>query len=228
MSKYIDRFKQMVEAIREEENIQIVSYYFHPEATEDEILEVTVDLDFFLEEDIVLFYKEMNGFQLRWIYKDNPDFDPAIHVEEEAPFDAFEPFEKWYLPYDGYINLFPINYITDSAEWETVIWSEEDREYQESFMNQDSSLYDVLKNMRPFDLFSRSICMSFFIEKEPEQLKVLMLGDELLDPKYSRITFFSPYIDLLLATKGQVEKREKFYYDIRGDLKPILTTAFKG
>ncbi len=224
MAKYINRFRSMIDAIRANESIQIVSYYFPPPATEDEILEVEIKLDFFIEEDIIDFYKEMNGFQLRWIYKENPNFDAKVHIEKEADFDFFDPLDEWYQPYDGYINILPISYIADSAEWESVIWDEDDKGNQEMFMNEDIDLYDLLKSMRPFDFYSRSMSMSFFIQKGVEKLKVLLLTSELLEPTYSRITYFSSYIEFLLVKQGNIEEREKFYHMEEGHLMDLLIT----
>ncbi|MEM6831188.1 MAG: hypothetical protein AAF551_11800, partial [Bacteroidota bacterium] len=127
-------------------------------------------------------------------------------------------------PFDGYINIFPLKKIIDYASWENIIWTDDDKRYTRSFMNMEMNLYDLRTRFRPFDFFSDSESMAFYVDVNSCELKTLLIQDDLLDPNYSRITNFQSYIEFLLATKGLIDEREQFYKEKGGHERETLIT----
>jgi len=227
MKNIIERFKIIIDEIQKNPLLELVEAEFKPPASEELIQKVEQAIGISLAERIRDFYMQTNGFKLHW------RINPAIPEEE------FEGFERKYDdyevedPYDededipfAQINIIPIEKSLLSKNWiKKYGWDMFDSNAKMEFSGKEYSLREFAKFLKPFDLFSTYRFMSFVFDEQSGNPKVMLIGDYGAEWDESRITDFESYIEMLLATRGIAESRERVYREYRGDKKPPLITG---
>ena len=216
-------FMKMSESLQKRNDIVILNNHLFPPASAGDFNTASDVIGKQLDKDIVDFYKETNGFQLRWISKSYPRFNPSIHVENELPFTYLEVItEEFY--FDGCVNILPINEVFFDIDWNTVFIFEEDAGKTFNFQHENFNLLHLKQKLRPFDLFSRNECMSFFNGSSNDFLPCVLQQSYYLDFNTSRITDFNSYLEFVLANRAASKFRRSFYNKINGHLDELLIT----
>jgi hypothetical protein len=226
MENYLDRFATMVEELKScSDKLVLLNYNLFEPASVAAVANVESKLGFSLDESVKDFFCLSNGLQLRWILKNDPNYNPETHRFSSEPFDWLDPWRS-YLPDTGLINILPLEEIFFN-EWKDYVWSPADAAVPERFLGVEYNGVFFGKNIKPFDAFGKFYSMVFFIGDKNREYKVVMGDDHLADFKNSKVTNFESYLEFLLATRGIVEERKKFYLDSFGssaEPKEILIT----
>jgi SMI1 / KNR4 family (SUKH-1) len=222
MPTYVERVRAMVDDLRTYPFVEVVRFEVFPPATADALAQVEEAIGARLAPALREFYGEANGLVLRWrIRQDLSDAERARLEDLSDDYEIGNP-DTDENPF-AHINLIPIHESIVTRHWTeididvgkaTVEFGGETHEHAE-FRNR----------LKPFDLFSLYDCMAFLIERGQGNPKVLLLSDYYIEWDNSRITDFASYLEMLLATRGIVECRDRIYGDYRGDLKPPLVTG---
>lgn len=221
VSELIFTALNLVEELKKNEDISVLNNHIFPPVSNGDFSAISDYLGKQLDKDIVDFYKETNGLQIRWIYKNNPRYNPRLHIENELPFTYLDVItEEFY--YDGCINILPLNEVFFDIDWNTVFVFDEDAGKSFNFMHEDFDLMDLKKKLRPFDLFARNDCMSFFTGSSIDFLPCVLQQSYYLDFNSSRVTDFTSYLSFVLENNLLVKSRRSKYNEINGHLKQPL------
>ncbi|MBE9232467.1 SMI1/KNR4 family protein [Cuspidothrix issatschenkoi LEGE 03284] len=227
---YLERFRAMVNEIESHPLLEVVDFTINKPTTNELLTTVEERLGASLAEPIRNFYTEANGLRLYWKIKSGltdedldsiedeyDDYDIGVpddeeNVEEEYPF--------------AQINLISLDDCILNLNWHNkIIYDELSSEDEEvEFAGKNYSERDFERRLKPFDLFSSYACMAFFLEEGIGNPKILRLSSHYVEWDNSRITDFASYLEMLLATRGIVEAREKIYNSYRGDRESPLVT----
>jgi hypothetical protein len=207
---WTDRLESLFEGLSRSQDVVVLSAHIFPPAPESSVKGVEDALGIRLSEEIRSLYKAADGFQLRWIRRDNPRFDPVQHRFQPGPFDLLLPWSG-YLADDGVINVLPIAecFLRD---WKGFLWF--GREHGTGqFLGNRYKLRDLRRSLRPFDAFANDYSMIFVtVDRDPDP-KLLLAEDHLANFLGSKVTDAISYVKFLLASGGEVAARRRAYSD---------------
>lgn len=226
VSELIFSSLDLVEELKKNDDIIVLNNHLFPPASNGDFTASSDLLGRKLDKDILTFYKETNGLQIRWISKNNPRYNPRLHKENELPFTYLDVItEEFY--FDGCINILPLNEVFFDIDWNTVFVFDEDAGKTFNFMHEDFDLLDLKKKLRPFDLFARNDCMSFFTGSSKDFLPCVLQQSYYLDFNSSRVTDFTSYLSFVLENKLGTKSRRTMFNEINGHLKEKLLISEK-
>jgi hypothetical protein len=209
MENYAIKLMEMADLLKNDPTVVVLYYNIFPGAAKWEVDSVSESIGFQIEPCLEKFFFETNGFQLRWIYKSNPKYDPAVHYFHDEIFTDMD-IRDWYLPDDGVINILPVRDIFINDNWEDIIWSKEDQQYERVWAGKTFNLFDLMKSIRPFDIFSKERCMAFQVDQETKKNNVVLLQSHYANVSDSKIIDFNTYMDFLVTKLGIVKERKIF------------------
>lgn len=213
----------MMEQLNERSDIVLLNAHVFPPADAGEISSAEDAIGHSLDDDIRLFYKETDGLQIRWIFKNNKRYNPHEHTKSDESFSHLEPLTEEFF-FDGCINILPLRQTFTDIDWRDRIWFDNDEGKQIGFIDSDYDQLFIKQHLRPFDLYGTTSCMAFFTGSSRKELPVILLQDYYLDFTTSRVTNFTSYLEFLLANWGSTKQRYKTYSEINGHQKLILNT----
>lgn len=109
MKNYAEAFNELIQGLKNDPAIAVVSSYIYPPATEAEILEAEEIMNCKLDDCLRAFYQSCNGVQLRWIYRDSEDFNAGEFGTYSEGIVAFDDIKEDDRRLDGCINILSIS-----------------------------------------------------------------------------------------------------------------------
>lgn len=231
MDTYIDRFHSMVKELDHHPDILVTHYHRGSPASDQDIQAAERICGKELPESMKKFYKAANGLSLSWIKKDRArdGIDEQVVVphisdteNQEVLPDYHDPldinhFKRDYEPFDGVVNipdlvsLFEWDWSDDLYRMDSMADDTEITLHNSSFEN-ELKLY---QSIRPVDAFSKECGVALYLTDQPDI--PLMLGqNHYADFKYTALTDFESYLELVLAQKAVVDRRSYFYSQFGG------------
>jgi hypothetical protein len=128
---------------------------------------------------------------------------------------SYEPFDSLY-PWSGYlnetglVNILPLEKIF-LGDWKDLVWFENEANRQTTFYGVEYDSLFFKQHVKPFDLFNKNYTTAFFVGDRQADPKVLLGSDHNADFVSTKVTNFESYMEFLIAKKGAVEERAKFY-----------------
>lgn len=223
MEDYFLRFMEIVDELKSLPQIEVISFSVFPPVSADKVSFVEEMIRASLDDSIKEFYKQSNGLQLKWIHKKNPQYDPQKHVFLNQSFDILNPWED-YWPEDGCVNILPLEEVFFRQEWGDIIWSYDDKDIQIKFNDRDYDLFELMRSIRPFDVFSKDSCMAFHLKQGEGNPKALLAQDHYIDIESSRLTDFNSYLEFILIKRGLINARRDFYNEYNGHNMDMVIT----
>ena len=222
MEDRVFRLLEMTEALKQRPDIIVLHNAVKPGATEADLEWIEQEKKIRLAEPIKAFYRVTNGFQLLWAAANNKESERwRFSVEGGFPEDLPR---REYLDFEGCINIWPLDKIF-SENWSEEIYFNSDKNQMVSIGQENRTLYDYKKRLKPFDVFSKERCMCFYIDEEDNNSvsRLLLASGHYTDVLCSKVTDFSSYLEFLIANFGLVAAR-KFYVSNRSFDLTVETT----
>ncbi|WP_405606920.1 hypothetical protein [Streptomyces sp. NBC_01508] len=76
--------------------------------------------------------------------------------------------------------------------------------------------------VRHFDAVDNYYAMSFIVQPDLVDWKMMFLGGHWIDADYSRVTYLEDYLRYVIATRGSVHARRELFAEYRGDRREPL------
>ncbi|BAZ00997.1 hypothetical protein NIES37_49950 [Tolypothrix tenuis PCC 7101] len=225
MKNYVEKFETLVREVESNQFLEVTEFKVNSPISKQKLADIEVAIEKKLDKSIINFYRQMNGLTLNWRVK------PDLANDEQA-------FEKIRDRYDDYyikwpedetdaipfakIDILPLENCLIERNWQEIIIPQPDETIE--FANVSYQHSDFTKRLKPFDVFSDYSCMSFILENDNDNPKVLLLSDYYIEWEESRITDFESYLEMLLVTRGIVESRSRIYGEYEGHKKPLFRT----
>lgn len=212
MDDYLARFAWMVEELKTcPDRVVLLNYNVFKPVSDEVVRRVEDALSFALDPSIIAFFKQSNGLQLRWTLRDNPRYDPEKQKFQYEPLISLYAWEKP-VRATGFVNILPLERIF-LGDWEDMVWFRNAREFQIRFLGVEYDGAFFQQHIKPFDVFDAYYTTVFFIGDREHNPKVLLAKDRHADLTSSKITDFESYMEFLIASRGIVEERKRFYSD---------------
>ena len=174
-------------------------------------------MDFNVPSFILDFYKVVDSVQLRWVRKDNPDYEPDLY--EEGGW--FDPLEGDDLIYDGTINILPFEDVFFGT-W-NVLENLKEIEKEVTINNNTLSFSEFCNHIYPFDLWNDIQSAAFYVDDKTDEILVLNSFFHSEDYYQSIITDFESYLEMTLHTMGMHDGKYKYYKNYNNEHKKIKT-----
>lgn len=197
----------MIEALRSEleadAQVDLLCFHAFPPAPEDALRTQPA-----LKEEIRDFYRTANGWQVRWVYKDNDrlssdDRDKLRPVQA----DWLWPMDQYYQ-LDGVINILPAE-LAFGGNWEDIMWYPTDKDFEVSFQKNQWNLLRFKQSLYPFDLFSKEGTVALLGGER--KMPALLGADHNVDFTSYKPLPFRKYLEQLIATKGAVARYQTIF-----------------
>ena len=186
----------MVEALEAHPKIKVLNWWMGEPVSEAEIKETETELGTSLDPSLLAFFRECNGFQIRWIHEEAPYGDD---FEEEEPKNKQVPDELFIEDDDcmtGAINLVPLK----RAFWQSLDYIPEEGSH--SYNGKSYPIADFYGSISPFDRFSNYYDGAFITIENKSNPPVVEGSDYQADYTSKRVVDFATYIEFLLTNKG--------------------------
>jgi hypothetical protein len=218
MTDYLKRFDKMAKDLAAQDYIDLVEYKPQPPARKATLKSAEEVLGAPLVQPLRDFYEQTNGLKLHWTIKPNLSAAETSKLRKKST-DYYVLIAEYIEDPFAIINLL-------SLEDSILKKSKPGARQAGPAITFNSIRYqpsDFYKRLKPFDVMNRDVCMAFFLEKDNGNPPVLFLHEGCSDWPRSRPTDFGSYLEMLLATRGIVEAREKiFVSDGKDATKPLL------
>lgn len=210
MNNYAEAFKEMIQGLKSDPSIAVVSSYIYPPASDSEISEAEAIMRCKLDESLLSFYRSCNGVQLRWIRRDSEDFNEAEFGNySEGPVTLAEIMEDD-MRTDGCINIRPLLEVArKEVGWSMKpnklyvdTYTIEGEVFSPSAFCENAMVWDAVDSSRGVVLFPLrksgiQICMLASLRYSTCEDSVKILPNA--------------YLDFLLQTKGVNKVRAKSF-----------------
>lgn len=222
MKNYLNEFNAMVEEIKNHQELVLLNTHVCPPVTQAEIDEVQEELGFQLEPSILDFYKQANGLSLRWIHKENPNYEPEEYTYSDKFMSHFDVIDN-NGEEDGCICILPLKKMLVGINWKDHLYFDDDDEDKKEFMGKSYDSLEFDRSLRPFDYFNFYNMAAFFIKEKTAPLPVIMGDDHGACFDDSLITSFQSYMNFVLAHYGATAPRKETLGQYGGWEQPLFT-----
>jgi hypothetical protein len=219
---YLKKFTALAKELARHEHIEIVEFKAQPPLKPAKLKAVEAKLGAKLADEIREFYGEANGLKLQW--QINPLVSPETAVElRKKSSDYYVKIAEYVGDPFANINLIPLDESINQRRKEIGHGGIEEAV---NFRGREYDLNGFAARLKPFDLMNEKMCMAFLTEEGNGDPPVLLLTEGCTDWTDSRLTNFASYIEMLLATRGIVEARQKIFAKTAGYKdKPLVGGA---
>jgi hypothetical protein len=205
MSGYNERVQHLFNTLSSQGKVRVHSFEVRKPVKPSELERFRER--FKLPDELVEFYQYSNGFQLSYTFTENEDFDKSSFGSYRGAFPYLWPNETyWHL--DGCINVLPIEVIFN-VSWKDYIWFDSGNSYTITFegVEYDQSVFE--KNIRPFDVFSKSSIAACYVKRGV--CDILLSTDHNASYTDFRPMSLAKYLDGVINTEGRVNKRKDLF-----------------
>lgn len=173
------------------------------------------------DEEIKNFYADLNCFQLMWIDKNNPKFNPEKHIYSAELF-SFDLPRKKELEIDGCINIWAIGDVL-AETWQETVYFDSEHDIKLLYNQEETNLLALKKKFLPFDLFSKEECVGFFSLTNDSNVNTVIMGSDYFSSiRYSKSCSLSRYLEALVQSKGAIDvRRQLFNGSMAFEFKPF-------
>jgi hypothetical protein len=207
MPDYLRRFNALVKSLEECSYIEVMEYQTHPGARAADLSEARKLLEVPLAESICSFYKQTNGMKLHW--RITPDLSVAETQRlRKISSDYYVVIAEYVDDPFAMIDLMPIQDVFADRQSGSI--ADPQAGERITIHGVDYTMKDFRKRLRPFDLINPDSCMALILERGNGNPPVLYLNGGCSQWAGSA-TDFGSYMEMLLATRGIVEAREKIF-----------------
>ncbi|WP_299455514.1 hypothetical protein [uncultured Microscilla sp.] len=217
IENYILEMMELGEKLQNHPNIHLVNFNIVEQNAPESIDELSQKLPFSLPPIVIEFYKTVHSIQIRWIRKDNPDYEPDMYDTEGW----FNPIEGDGLIYDGIINMLPFEDVF-FGEW-NVLKNLAEVEESINFNNKQITYKEFYSHIYPFDIWNDIQSSAFYVDKNTADFLVLTTFFHSEDYHQSIITDFESYLEMILHTNGMHDGKYKYYKNYNSEYKVIKT-----
>lgn len=200
---YLSRFGEMLNYIKQFDNIDLVEYKFLPPNL-DHIDKIEKEIGKVLDIGVKTFYQQCGGLILFWVDKRNPRYEMIKNSYQQD------------ICVDGSIVIYNLNAIYHETPPKTY-----GREWE--FRGETLAEEEISKKFHQFDYFSDYRDMMAYTGKEFINNPVLVMGDDHgIIYTDSRLIHIPEYIEFMFHSCGVVDSRKILLGSSEGHKKPVL------
>ena len=192
---------ELADAIMKNPEMELHSFVINPPLPAAKLAKLSDQ--FSLPENLLKFYREMNGFQLSYTYRSNTSFLKEKFGHYDRGFPHMWPNEN-YWQLDGCINILPLDFMLLN-DWKDYIWFENVTDTTIEYKGKTLSRTAFEKKLRPFDLFSKSSIAVVHFDKN--NCDVLLSTDHNASYTDYKPLSLEAYINGVIKIKGIIDAR---------------------
>ncbi|MFA1550784.1 SMI1/KNR4 family protein [Actinomadura chokoriensis] len=200
--------------IEQHPSLELFSFEVGPALSEKEIEEAEASFGTRLPAPLRQLYRTLGSATLQWCFTAGLDAQRRRLISEHHP-DLIPDHSL----FDGSIGI---------ASLEDMLFNDEFTPPQvESgetvdFAGVDDDTDELSRMVRHFDAMDDWFAMSFIVQPERADRKMMLFGDHWIEHDHSRVTYLENYLRYVIATWGLVEARRGLFEEYRGDpLEPL-------
>lgn len=223
MENWLKRFKELESEINNHPLLEITKSVYN-KGLMDENLDLVEKMEnILLPPEVRHFYKQANGLQISWKFKESIGQDDYANIAE-----MYNDYD-YFLYYDGErsqlkdvignVNILRIEHCFLDDYRERYFDDSEDNDWTLNFFGKDYPGNSFGKELRPFDLIDDYYCTAFVLCRNFE---VMLLSNYYIAWDISRLINFNTYLELVLQTKGIIDGRHEVMHELLGHNLPIL------
>ncbi|MDL4773859.1 SMI1/KNR4 family protein [Actinomadura xylanilytica] len=159
-------------------------------------------------------YRTLGSATLQWCFRSSLDEQNRQQISEKPPNTIAE-----HGLFDGSIGIASLENVLFNPEYTPL-----QLEYESEFIF-DGTVYgdnEFCRMVRHFDTVDDCYAMSFIVQPDRTDWKMMLLGDYWIEYDYSRVAYLEDYLRYVIATWGLVDAREELFSEYRGDLREPL------
>ena len=217
------QFRSILRSLEAHSGVQVLTGCLFPPASSAAIAAAEEVLGAELHPEVRAFFETHNGVCIRWVHRAFEDFDPGIHVRDDAALPHPAELFKDYDPQDpaGSIFVPPLEEIFFPA-WSAypqegrlelnVLW---ELMYEEEKSDVPFTLGtahfsrqgDFLDQLRYVDFYLRDVGVALYLEKGVSDPAVFLLEDHFLNFSAALQMPLSRYLNMVAYHFGEVQSR---------------------
>ncbi|WP_299455516.1 hypothetical protein [uncultured Microscilla sp.] len=219
IEQYIISWLEAEDDLRAHKKVDVIECNIDQNDYEKTLLENLSKLQLNISQDIIDFYKYLNGIQLCWIHKDHPNYSSAI---SESITYHFEPQEFVFESFvcSGYVNILPFEEVF-FTQWDELKQLSTLRK-PVNFNGKNIPASDFYNSIYPFDVFGLYHTSAFFLDSSSKEVWVIFSFGDFKDFSESVITDFESYLFMILYKRGLLKARKKYYQ--HGKVQRLIKT----
>jgi hypothetical protein len=222
------RFTAVAEEIAARPEVEVVTFRTRPPVDASDLARAEDVLGARLAPALRDFYLQTDGVELRWKARSGLSDDELDVLDERYGEDgdigrsAHDDDED--IPF-ACIDIRPLREALWERDWRGEVWFPGiDGDDPVEFAGRRCTELELMRGLRPFDLFSTYQCMAWLPLPDDGDPLVVLLGSHYVEWDHTRVTDFGSYLEMLLATRGITGFRRRVYSAYRGDRLPPLRT----
>lgn len=210
MEDYLDRFKAMVEELREHPDVVVTHFNVFPPVSERAFLRARHEFGAEIPEDFLKFYRQTNGLQLRWLFRGAVDFDAQLDRGGKYSELSYRSVYEDNGSIAGCINIQPMKDIFGfGGAWEGIVYFEEAKDqFTQEWLGTIYPNNAFRKSMKPIDYYNFYYSILLLTIEKPGPLPILSSSGYFKNIGSSAFASFEDYMEFILAAKGLVSARQ--------------------
>lgn len=200
---YLSHVMEMHAQLLRQPFIDVLAFQAGPGLHADAIADLERTYDFVLPEELKIWYRQINGLQLKW--RANKHFESTQH----------NGFLLYAEDVKGSILIQPLHELLGRSTSQHFLFSDSDASFQNSFWfaGEEFTYNSFGRNLYPLDMFSEDCCMAINANHQSEQAEIILLGDYYASWNATRCSTFEEYINCILQVYGYEDARYALYND---------------
>ncbi|MFG2090991.1 MULTISPECIES: SMI1/KNR4 family protein [unclassified Spirillospora] len=209
----------MAEEIRRDPLLELIEFEVGDPVPEESINAAEVRFGTPLPAPLRRFYRSLGSVSLYWCFKSSLDERTLQLISEWDPYMIPAPGV-----FDGAVRIVPLEDLLFSEEFtmEQLEWQEGESEPEFDFNGTVYTNSDFGRMVRHFDAINLYYAMSFIVQPDHADWKMMLLGDHWIEYDNSRVTYLEDYLRYVIAARGLVSARVELFSEYRGDLHEPL------
>lgn len=163
-------------------------------------------------------YRSLGTARLSWCFTSGLDERRRRRIAERDPYTISDSGL-----FDGSVRIVPLEDMLFDEDFTMprLDW-DEGEEPETEFAGDVYADNEFSRMVRHFDAVDAYYAMSFVVQPDCADWKMMFLGDHWIESDHSRVTYLEDYLRYVVATRGLVSAREALFAEYRGDRREPL------
>lgn len=208
----------LAEEIRRDPLVELFEFEVGDPVPEEAVEAAEARFGMPLPEPLRRLYRSLGSARLSWCFRSGLDERRRRRIAERDPYMISDSGL-----FDGSVRIVPLEDMLFDEEFTMpqLDW-DEGAEPETEF---DGDVYadnEFNRMVRHFDAVDGYYAMSFVVQPDRADWKMMFLGDHWIESDHSRVTYLEDYLRYVVATRGLVSARTALFAECRGDRREPL------
>lgn len=210
--------EELAEEIRRDPLLELFEFEIGDPVPEETVKAAEARFGTPLPTQLRRFYLSLGSVKLSWCFTSSLDEATCRRIAERDPYTISDSGL-----FDGSIRIVTLEDMLFNEEFTMprLDW-DEGEEPEFDFAGTVYADNEFSRMVRHFDAVDEYWAMSFIVQPDCADWKMMYLGDHWIESDYSRVIYLEDYLRYVVATRGMVSAREKLFAEYRGDRRELL------